>query len=383
MSRGVIVAGATGIVGSAAAARFAEAGWEVHGLARSAPAQKLAGVRYHRVDLKDAANCDAIARTIGPVGHIVYAAIHEVAGSLVESWTDTGHVARNAAMLENLLEPVLAASPDFAHIAIMHGTKAYALHLREQGRPPVPLKEQSPRIVHDNFYFAQEDYVSARARAESWSWTIFRAPMILGGGVGSNLNVMLAIAVFAALRRAQEIDLPYPGPATFAGVTDMVDVDLVADAMLWAADAGAARNTIFNIANGDAYIWPDLWGVIADAAGVQRGVDAVISMAEAARDASALWEQLVEQHGLAAPADLRAFLGESFVLADFTLLTPWPALLSTIRLREAGFDGCADTAAAIRKWFDRWRTARLLPPRDAERGTPTQQNEHQALEKPA
>ncbi|MDB5671486.1 MAG: hypothetical protein JWO25_2445, partial [Alphaproteobacteria bacterium] len=77
MNRRVIVAGASGIVGSAAAARFVEAGWEVHGLARGAPAQAIPGVRYHRVDLRDADACRAAARTIGPVSHIVYAAINE------------------------------------------------------------------------------------------------------------------------------------------------------------------------------------------------------------------------------------------------------------------------------------------------------------------
>ena len=48
----------------------------------------------------------------------------------------------------------------------------------------------------------------------------------------------------------------------------MVDTDLLARAMEWAADvAEAARNEIFNITNGDVATWQDLWPTMADALG--------------------------------------------------------------------------------------------------------------------
>ena len=41
-----------------------------------------------------------------------------------------------------------------------------------------------------------------------------------------------------------------------------------------------------------------------------------------------------------------------------------PALVSTIKLRQAGFGGCIDTDDMFRKWFARFRERRLLPPLD-------------------
>ena len=68
-----------------------------------------------------------------------------------------------------------------------------------------------------------------------------------------------------------------------------------------------------------------------------------------------------------APASLRAFVGESFSLADFCFAsgldhTPPPMLVSTIKLRQAGFHDCLDTEDMLRKWFRRFQELRLLPP---------------------
>jgi hypothetical protein len=42
---------------------------------------------------------------------------------------------------------------------------------------------------------------------------------------------------------------------------------------------------------------------------------------------------------------------------------PPPILVSTIKLSKAGFSGCIDTEAMLRKWFNRFQDLRLLPPR--------------------
>src|SRR3546814_21097108 len=57
------------------------------------------------------------------------------------------------------------------------------------------------------------------------------------------------------------------------GVMEMVDVELLAKAIAWAADAPNARNRTFNVENGDTYIWPDLWPVIASEIGIATGGD--------------------------------------------------------------------------------------------------------------
>ena len=63
---------------------------------------------------------------------------------------------------------------------------------------------------------------------------------------------------------------------------------------------------------------------------------------------------------------LLEFVGESFHYADFTMAhgvrggLP-PNLVSTVKIRQAGFQEAMDTEAMFRKWFRILREERLLP----------------------
>jgi nucleoside-diphosphate-sugar epimerase len=358
----VLIAGASGLVGSAAIARFAAAGWKVIGLSRRAPARLVPGVEYRCADLLDSESTHKASADLKHITHLVYAAVNETPGDLIASWTDPTHAARNSRMLENLLNVLLPVAVNLQHAALVHGTKAYATHLPD--RPTVPMRESLPRPAHDDFYFRQEDLLWARRRQSRWTWTVFRAPMIAGGGHGGNLNALLAIGVFASLRRAAGLDLPFPGSGDNLGVMEMLDVELLARALAWAADSPHARDQTFNIANGDTYVWPDLWPVIAAEIGIPVGRAQARSVRDAVFGRPEAWGELVRKHGLVAPADPRAFLGESCALADFALgHCARSVLTSTIKIRRAGFHDCVDTAESVVKWLRRWREQRLLPPR--------------------
>jgi hypothetical protein len=41
------------------------------------------------------------------------------------------------------------------------------------------------------------------------------------------------------------------------------DLDLLARAIAWAGEAASARNEIFNITNGDVFVWENIWPAIA------------------------------------------------------------------------------------------------------------------------
>jgi nucleoside-diphosphate-sugar epimerase len=358
----VLIAGASGLVGSATIERFAAIGWKVIGLSRRAPAKSVPGVEYRCVDLLDFESTGKALADLKHISHLVYAAVNETPGDLIASWTDPTHAARNGRMLENLLDVLLPVALNLEHVALVHGTKAYATHLPD--RPAVPMRESLPRPAHDDFYFRQEELLWARRRKSSWTWTVFRAPMIAGGGYGGNLNALLAIGVFASLLRAEGCELPFPGSGESLGGMEMLDVELLARAIAWAAHSPDARDQIFNIANGDTYIWPDLWPVIAAEIGIPVGRAQPLSVRDAVFGRALGWGALVRQHGLVAPADPRAFLGESCALADFALgHCARTVLTSTIKIRRAGFHDCVDTAESVVKWLKRWRHDRLLPPR--------------------
>src|ERR1700736_2865637 len=103
----VLVAGASGFVGSAAIERFAASGWKVVGLSRRAPARMVPEVEYRTVDLLDRDSRRRALSDPSNVTHLVYAAVNETPGDLVASWTDPTHAERNGRMLENLLEALL------------------------------------------------------------------------------------------------------------------------------------------------------------------------------------------------------------------------------------------------------------------------------------
>ncbi|MFA5493674.1 MAG: NAD-dependent epimerase/dehydratase family protein [Porticoccaceae bacterium] len=362
----VLVVGASGFVGGAVVQCLAGAGGAVIAASRRRPADLPAGVAHLALDLLDPAACRAGAAGLGAVTHVVYAAINETPGDLVASWTDPEHAARNGQMLENLLEPLFEVAKGLQQVVLIHGTKAYGPHY--PGHIAVPLRESLPRPAFDDFYFRQEDYLRQRqaqdrAAGRLWYWTTFRAPTIVGGGMGSNLNGLLAIAVFASLRKARGLALHWPGVVPGDGVMEMVDVELLARGVRWALGGAAARDQTFNIANGDVYIWPDLWQVIADEIGMPAGESEPCSLVAAVAEQAALWAELVARHQLAAPADWKVFLGESCALADFALNNcDRTVLTSTIKLRQAGFADCVDSGETVIKWIRRWRQQKLIPP---------------------
>ena len=140
----VLVAGATGLVGEAAMAAFAAAGWQVIATSRRTPDPMPAGVRHIPVDLTDAAACRAAFGGLPDVTHIVYAALFEKPG-LIAGWREADQMETNLSMLRNLMEPLASAAKGLRHVTLLQGTKAYGAHLKQ---PPIPARERAPRDVH-------------------------------------------------------------------------------------------------------------------------------------------------------------------------------------------------------------------------------------------
>jgi hypothetical protein len=126
------------------------------------------------------------------------------------------------------------------------------------------------------------------------------------------------------------------------------------------------RDQTFNITNGDVYTWPDVWPAVAGALGMEAGEPEPVRLAEAIPAAADEWAAIVARHGLRAPADVRAFVGDSPVYADI-LMRPFgpppglPSLVSTVKLRRAGFAECTDTAAMFTRVLGRLQERGLLP----------------------
>lgn len=355
----VLIAGATGVVGRAAVERFArEPGWRTVALSRRVP-DAAGDYRYLALDLTDAAACDDAAAQLRDVTHVVFAALHERPG-LVRGWREAEQMQTNLAMLRNLMQPLLRAASGLRHVTLLQGAKAYGAHLHPI---PVPAREDAPRDPHANFYWLQEDWLRAARAGRDWRFTIFRPQIVIGHALGSPMNLLAALGAWAALCRDEGRPFAYTGGAPYLG--EAIDADLLAEALLWAGEAPGACDQVFNIANGDVLRWPDIWPAMARALGAETGPPQPLFLAQETSHREAQWQGIVQRHGLQR-LTLRELVGDSFHYADFVLAPkqaepPPPVLLSTIKLRQAGFAPCRDTAAMFAEWFGRLRAMRLLP----------------------
>jgi nucleoside-diphosphate-sugar epimerase len=327
----ILIAGASGLVGHAAVRHFTQLkDWDVVAVSRRTP-MAVADATFVSVDLLDPHRCNEVFSQMSDVTHLVYAAVNEKAG-LLEGWLDREQMRTNLAMLENLFEPLQKAARDLRHVTLLQGTKAYGVHFAPI---PIPARERAPRHPHENFYWLQEDYLRAQQAGKRWSWTILRPQLVVGEAIGSNLNVIPAIGVYAAIRKEAGLPLAYPGGPSF--IFEMVDADLLARSMEWAATTSACRNETFNITNGDVFVWRELWPTVADALGMKTGPDEPCSLAQEMPSHAAEWAGIVRKYNLAAPADIHEFVGESFSIADFSFgygaKNPQPAIVSTTKAR--------------------------------------------------
>lgn len=357
----VLVVGASGVVGQAVLRHFAGLdGWRAVAVSRRRPVN-VPDHDHIAVDLTDRAACAAAFGALRDVSHVVYAAVYEKPG-LVGGWVDHEQMQTNLNMLRNVVEPLEACARGLRHITILQGGKAYGIHIEPDIR--IPAKERWPRHPHENFYWLQEDFLRERQPHCGWYWTVLRPRLVFGDGLGSNMNPLPAIGVYAALLRERGMPLSFPGGPP--RVYQAVDADLIARACAWAATSPASRNEIFNLANGDEFVWHNVWPVIADTLGMEVGEPKPAFLAQTMPPREAEWAAIVRKHGLRSPASFKEFVGQGFTYADFQFATGKPApipasLVSTIKIRQAGFHDCVDTEDMLRKWFQRFQELGWLP----------------------
>ena len=150
-----LIAGATGVVGRNLLRHLLTLDdWDVIAVSRRKP--DVEGRHEHvAVDLLDRAQTFEALKRLRGVTHIFFSAYIER-----PTWAEM--VAPNQTMLVNLMDAIEAASPDLAHVNLMHGTKWYGNHL---GPFKTPAKEDDPRHMPPNFYYDQQDLVAAPSGA--------------------------------------------------------------------------------------------------------------------------------------------------------------------------------------------------------------------------
>lgn len=362
MGNKILVAGASGLVGFEAVRHFEAAdGWDVVAVSRRKP-EGLTSAQHISVDLTDTARCAEVFGAMEDVTHVMYAALYELPGDVVQGWQAQEQMQTNLAMIRNLFEPLEQAASGLQHVTLLQGTKAYGIHIEPMA---VPARERNPRHNHENFYWLQEDYLREKQPGKAWNWTILRPQLIFGEAIKGNLNVLSTMGVFAALEKEAGRDLSYPGGPPL--VFEAVDTELLASAMEWAATTPECGGEIFNISNGDVMALTNLWPTLADSCGMKIGPPKPLLLAEELPRRQDEWAAIVDKYGLVSPRSVMEFVGDSAELTDFSMASgftepPPVVVVSTIKARQFGFHDCIDTEDMLRKWMKRYQDAKLLPP---------------------
>jgi nucleoside-diphosphate-sugar epimerase len=349
MRRKVLVAGAQGVIGRAAALRLAsQPDVEVLGLSRRAePA--LDGVPLIAVDLLNPAGTQAALGDVRDVTHIVF-------GAYIEKSTPAEKTEVNVAILRNLLDAVERTSPGLRHITFYQGGKAYGADL---GPFKTPAREDDPRLMPPNFYYDQEDFLRERQRGKSWTFTALRPEAVCGFAIGNPMNLLTVIAVYAAISKELGVPLRFPGTeAAYRALYQVSSADILAQATDWAGTEPAAANEIFNITNGDYFRWQHMFPKIAAMFDMPLADPVPTPLVTYMTDKAPLWERMVERYGLQ-PIPYEAVASWGF--GDFIFNSGFDNISSTIKARRVGFHACIDTEDMFREQFEQLRHLRVIP----------------------
>jgi len=345
-----LVIGPTGATGGPIAAALARrSGWRVYGMSRSAPSGEAA-FTHIKADLTDPASCRRALANIAPVTHAFFAARAPFREGGVED------VEGNVAMLSATLDALETRSGALEHVHLLEGIKWYGMHL---GPYPTPSREDDPRHLPPNFYYDQQDLLSARAAQGHWSWSASRPSYICDFAPDRSRNLITVLGAYAAICRELNVPLDFPGSAAgYSVLSELSDATCLAEAIVFISTHESGKNAAFNVTNGDSFRWCQVWPLLAQWFGIPCGVPRRIKLATWMADKGPVWDRIVARHELQARS-LESLASWEF--ADFVFAKEWDLLTDTGLLRRAGFNACVDTIAMLRDQLNRYRDAKLLP----------------------
>jgi nucleoside-diphosphate-sugar epimerase len=317
---------------------------------RPAPTYRAQAATPHiSVDLMDREGTIKAFSSLDRVTDLVFAAY-------VEKPTMAETVKPNATMLKNALDALAARNVALQRIVLAGGAKSYGFNL---GAFNAPAKETEPRLIAPIHYHQQEDIVAEWAAKNGASWTVLRPHLVMGPSLNSPMNLVTSLAAYAAMSR--ELGLPLRFPGTKDGwntLQETTDAELFGRATLWALAEDRARNETFNVSNGDVYRWRQLWNELAAFYDLPIAEPLAMSTVSEMSEKAPLWDAIVTRYGLHA-TPYGQIANWSFV--DWMLNFREETILSTIKIRQAGFMDCIDTHQSFRRQLTRLRNLRIVP----------------------
>lgn len=344
-----IVAGSLGVGGRALLDELKSRNeWDVFALSRRKP-DFSSRANFISVDLGNLDDTKSAAKEMNGATHIFFAA-YSPQPTLAEE------VGPNLSMLKNLVTSVESTSPQLRHVAIVQGSKWYGNHL---GPYKTPAKEDDPRHMPPNFYYDQQDWIEAYQKGKQWNWSSWRPHGFCGTSVGSAMNQLTGLAIYATISRELGLPLRFPGsPAAFKAVYQFTDASLLARALLWGSENPACANQGFNLTNGEYERWENIWPAIAECFAMRPGPVQTISLSRFMADKEPLWARICEKHDLK-PYRIQDLVKWDFV--DWVYSASFDQMSSLSKVRRAGWNETLDAESMFRRLFGKLRSERIIP----------------------
>jgi len=350
-----LVVGATGIAGRGVCQELSAAGARVFGLSRKA--EGLApGVTHVAADLM---NPESVARALAGLKPT-----HVYLTTWSRQASEEENIRVNAGAVRTLLG-ALAPARSVRHVALVTGLKHYLgpfdAYVKAGTMPPMPVREEQPRLDLPNFYYAQEDEVYAAAERDGFTWSVHRPHTIIGKAIGNAMNMGSTLAAYASICKETGRKFKFPGSAAqWNGLSDMTDARILGKQLVWASTNDFAKNNAYNIVNGDIFRWNWMWPRLAKWFGVEwEGFTGEASPLEAQMvDDAPVWRRMVEAHGLVEPDLARV---ASPWHTDLDLGRPIEVMTDMAASRKLGFSAYQNTEEAFLDLFATLRADRVIP----------------------
>jgi len=355
MDKIALVVGVTGLTGANLAQELVANGWQTYGLARTTKTV-INGVRMVKADLLDKDTLKEALVNISPT--------HVFITTWMRKETEAENVLVNGTMVRNLLE-ALSEKKSVEHVALVTGLKHYLgpfeAFASKESLTVTPLREEQPRLSLPNFYYAQEDEVYHAAQRDGFSWSIHRPHTVIGKAIGNLMNMGTTIAVYASICKYKGQKFIWPGSdAQWNGLSDVTDAGILARQLIWASTTEEAKNTAFNIVNGDIFRWKWLWERIANHFGLEyEGFNGTVrSLEEQMQNDSPVWDAIVKHNGLEKNS---LYQLTSPWHTDLDLGRPIEVMTDMSNSRRLGFKEYQNSEESFMNLFARLRVDQIIP----------------------
>jgi nucleoside-diphosphate-sugar epimerase len=345
-----LVVGPNGAIGATLVKECASRGIDVFGLNRSGPHGDLP-YRPCVADLDDLGSVSSALAAVPAIDLVFYAARAPHGEGGFEN------VEGNLRMLVNVVSAVeRQAGSALRHVHLVEGTKWYGLHL---GPYRTPAREDDPRHMPPNFYYDQQDALTAMQAGKDWHWSATRPNVVCDFAPRRARNLTSIIGVYAAICRELRVPFDFPGTEEgFRTLTEVTDGPHLARGILWLATEATDVDRAYNFTNGDAFRWSLMWPAAARRFGLECGIARNFRLGAWMADKEPVWRRITERHGLMASSLSDLALWD---FADFVFRQDWDVISDLTRLRRAGFGEAVDTYEMFDRQWTLYERARLLP----------------------